>query len=161
MGKIVCISDKTFIEGLNNIGDIVSIHDDDVELSGEAYAAFKVIEIPGIKSIDIQTKLNMLIPPIQIAYKSIAVKDTWCLAPPDQQEVWDDDGIWKVLNIKPKYQANIGTLTPSDEFILSSDLNTTYANKLAIIELKTSINLKAITDNQIECDDLNTEAIKV
>ena len=44
MSKIICISNGTYREGINNIGDIVDIVDDDVEL-GPSYDTFNVIEV--------------------------------------------------------------------------------------------------------------------
>ena len=56
MAKIVCISEDTYHEGLNNLGDIVEIQDDDVELTGIGYDVFKIINIPGIRAADIHKK---------------------------------------------------------------------------------------------------------
>jgi len=44
MAKIVCIAGATYREGINNIGDIISMYSDNVEL-GDSYSTFEVIEI--------------------------------------------------------------------------------------------------------------------
>lgn len=61
MAKIVCIDTGIFKSDINNIGDVVSIHDDDVDLSGGAYDTFKIIIIKGITAAEIQVKFNSLI----------------------------------------------------------------------------------------------------
>jgi hypothetical protein len=48
MAKVVIIDTGTYRKDINNIGDIVSIHDDNVDLSGPGYDNFKIIDIPGM-----------------------------------------------------------------------------------------------------------------
>lgn len=45
MIQIVCIAEGTHRENINEIGDIVSMHESDVDLTGIAYSTFEVIEI--------------------------------------------------------------------------------------------------------------------
>lgn len=54
--QIVCIDTGTYHNGINNIGDIVAIHEDDVNLSS-AYSTFKVIQIVGITKLEVLEKL--------------------------------------------------------------------------------------------------------
>lgn len=58
MAQIVCIADGTYREGLNEIGDIVSIHEDDVNLSGKAYSTFKVLTVTDLEAEEIKLTLS-------------------------------------------------------------------------------------------------------
>lgn len=46
MAQLVLIGTGTFRPGINNIGDVVSVHDDDVFL-GPSYTDFNVVTVPG------------------------------------------------------------------------------------------------------------------
>ena len=57
MAKLVLIAEGTQ-KGLNTIGDLVSIHDDNVELSGAGYANFRVVNLPGITAETVETLIS-------------------------------------------------------------------------------------------------------
>ena len=58
MAQIVCIAKGTYREGINELGDIVSIHNDDVDLSGNAYSTFEVLQITDLEAEEIQATLQ-------------------------------------------------------------------------------------------------------
>ena len=60
MAQLVLISAGTYRENLNEIGDIVSIHDDDVLLSGPGYDSFEVLQITGLQAEEIRAELALL-----------------------------------------------------------------------------------------------------
>ena len=39
-------------KAINAIGDLVSIHEDDVDLTGPGYAGFKVVKVPGTAMVE-------------------------------------------------------------------------------------------------------------
>ena len=45
MAQIVLIEDGTHKVGFNNLDDIVSVHDDNVDLSSSSYEMFKIIKV--------------------------------------------------------------------------------------------------------------------
>lgn len=59
--QIVCIEQGTYRASLNNLGDIVAIHEDDVLLTGNGYANFDVIKIKGTAK-DVRVELTKKLP---------------------------------------------------------------------------------------------------
>ena len=45
MIQIVCIAEGTYRENINELGDIVSMHEENVDLIGNAYSTFEIIEV--------------------------------------------------------------------------------------------------------------------
>ena len=45
MIQVVCIAKGTQRENVNEVGDIVSIHEADVDLTGKAYSTFEIIQV--------------------------------------------------------------------------------------------------------------------
>lgn len=56
MAQIILIDIGTFIEGINKVGDVVGIYEDDVVL-GSSYSTFTVVKIPFISAIDVEKQL--------------------------------------------------------------------------------------------------------
>ena len=59
--QLVCIGDGTYHVDLNHIGDIVAIHEDDVQLGGPGYNHFIVYKIKE-KAAIVQTELAKKLP---------------------------------------------------------------------------------------------------
>ena len=53
MAQIVKIAEGTYLPDVNEIGDIVSIHDDDVNLSGPGYALFDIDVVEGMTAAEV------------------------------------------------------------------------------------------------------------
>lgn len=61
MAKIVLIAAGTYRPSIHNIGDVGSIHDDDVEL-GKAYDTFTVLKVLGIRAAEVKSIFEAKIP---------------------------------------------------------------------------------------------------
>jgi len=152
MSKIVTIDILTKRDN-NNIGDIVEIHEDDVDLSGPGYAGFKIIETALSKN-EIEQKLNNLLPQKAMAFRSAAPTNEWSVLIPEEKRVWKNtDGKWYFEEDPPKYNINL-LLDQTDINILQ---NTTLSipERLVIFDNKAKKNIAENPNNLIEAVDLN------
>ena len=65
MANIVCIAPGTYREGLNNLGDIVDIFDDDIVL-GPACKTFEIIHVVGMTKAEVLVELGLSVPEVEI-----------------------------------------------------------------------------------------------
>ena len=159
MAQIVLIDTGTKRE-VNNIGDIVSVHDDDVAL-GDSYQCFKIVKVPGTAK-DAVALINSQIPEVKMVFKSSANAGEWtdawpeADAQPEEKEVWNDNGTWRELAKPPKYQANLAI---TEELTNSlTDKALTDSSKLSLVKASVSSNLKVMTENQAEIKIVSAEA---
>ena len=87
MAQIVLIDTGTYREGLNSIGDIVSIHEDDV-LLGPSYAGFQILAVPGTAQ-EVAALINSKIPETKHVFRSKVAAGEWTDKPPEEKEVWN------------------------------------------------------------------------
>ena len=153
MAQIVLIDTGTKRE-VNNIGDIVSVHDDDVALGG-SYQCFKIVKVPGTAK-DAVALIDSQIPEVKRVFKSSANAGEWTDARPEEKEVWNDNGTWRELAKPPKYQANLAI---TEELTNSlTDKALTDSSKLSLVKASVSSNLKVMTENQAEIKIVSAEA---
>ena len=152
MAQVVLIDTGTLrADGSNSIGDVVSIHDDNVFLSPPSYEGFKIIVVPGTAQ-EVVDLLNSKIPEIKSVFRTKVSAGEWTDEPPEEKEVWNDNGTWKKVEKRPKYQVNL-LITPDvkdslevaekedRDFLL---VNAALANITAKAENQTSIAIAKI-----------------
>lgn len=134
--QIVCIDLGTVREGLSDIWDIVSIYEDDVELSGPGYSNSKVIKIEGLTKDEVIQVLNLKVPD----FKHVEIDG-------ELVHYWLDENSGKYyrLNIEPKYQFTLEDITQADITVFNSKLSTTVEKINALSKVKHKIPL--YTDN--------------
>lgn len=116
MAQIVMIAAGTLRVGVNNIGDVVDVYDDNVELD-EAYRDFTVLKVSGTAA-QVKAALRAKLPKFKTAHQ-LPLKG-WTLDEPTavdwssgqriaEQPVWSDDGgvTWKIIDKRPKYGIRI------------------------------------------------------
>ena len=98
----------------NETYDVVSRHEDDVDLTGKGYETFRIVRINGLSLDQVNVILNPKIPEKRIAYKTISKPSKWTFIEPEENDieerkiVWrHTDGDWYFLEDKPKYSINI------------------------------------------------------
>jgi|WetSurSiteA1Bulk_404760.scaffolds.fasta_scaffold129322_1 hypothetical protein len=156
MAQIVCIAQGTYREGLNNIGDIVSIHDDDVGLTGKAYDSFKIIQVDGVTASELQVKFGSLQPEQAVAFRTDKDAGVWGLTRPEEKQVWNDNGVWKELAKRPKYGTNLSSVDEASLVDTGKGMEAlTPLTKIATLESSAVVNLKTFEENQVEVADLN------
>jgi len=153
VAKLVLIADGTYNPAVNRIGDKVSIHDDDVALTGSGYATFKIVEVKGFSAEEVSTLLEERMPEQAMADEipedGVAGKLT--LSKPVEKEVWKgSDGKWRLVEIRPKYPENC-TLLDDGKLV---DENVALIDKVYELE-NISFNVATHPDNQVEAVDLN------
>jgi len=156
MAKIVCIDTGTTRQGTADIGDVVSIHEDDVEL-GSGYDNFKIIDIPGVSTQEVREKIENNFPEVRLAFKkgNELSFDTDVLQI-STEKVWRHpiSGKWmKVKNMK--YPISLSTLTDNEVINLRGNL-LSKQDKMNILS-KRKNNLTGRIDNQEEATELNRE----
>lgn len=156
MAQIVMIAEGTVRPGLAAIGDVVSIHDDDVELSGVGYEPFKIIQVKGMTAKEVQDKIRSLMPEQTRVFKTGAEANKWGFDRPEEKQVWKDGETWRDLAILPKYQINLASINDTDIADLQDEMGS-VSSKAIILELKAIINLKEIEENKVAVDDLNVK----
>jgi hypothetical protein len=141
------IDTGTVREGLAAIGDVVSIHDDDVELTGKGYENFTVVKVPGTAK-EVTDRLQADAPEQKVAYKAMSAKDTFSFQRPEEATVWDDHGIWRKVENRPKYQLNL---------VNDVELSNQLADEVLSKESKTSLLAAKIVYNVATKEENLTE----
>ena len=118
MAKIVCT--KNTRPGICDIGDIVSIHDDDVDLSGSGYSGFIVISVKGLTGNEIIQKFDESIPKTRCDIKN-------------QRWEYEKESVWEEMKVYPKYLKNVSTLSAGDLVGLEGTI-LPKTEKLALLE---------------------------
>lgn len=152
MAQIVSIDTGTKRNN-NEIGDIVAVHEDDVDLGGGGYSTFKIIQVKGITLSELSIAINLKIPKQQPVYR-MPVADTWSPTPPEEKTVWKDtNGKWQFLEKQPKYALTIKDMTAQDITDLDSGVKTRTEKLIILDKVQEKISLDSV--NLIEATDLN------
>jgi hypothetical protein len=155
MAQIVLIDKGTLREGINEVGDVVSIHDDNVYLDPRSYGGFKVVNAPGTKE-EVEARLASSLPQTKRVFRSSTPAGEWGDTPPEEAEVWNDNGTWRKVEKRPKYQINL----PVTEELTNalSDRVLEAPSKLSLLGSAAQSNLAAHADNQAELKIATTTA---
>ena len=153
--QIVCIAEGTYKPGLNEIGDIVARHEDDVLLSGSGYASMEIIKVSSMTVSEYDTIAKAKIPEISRVYRLDARQNTWTLSNPEEKQVWRNaDEKWCDLVSMPKYALNIN-LTAQDKEDLANTGVSKEIKSMILAKMQEKIHLDS--KNLIEVADLNAE----
>ena len=100
MVQIVILKESLARLNISELGDIVSIHEDNVGLTGSGYDEFYVLKIPVLSVDDVQYIINT-ITPVQIEV--------------DGEFFYQGKkDLIQVIDINPKYPGNFENITDSD-----------------------------------------------
>ncbi len=139
MAQIVLIDTGTLRKDLNEVDDIVAIHEDDALLSGRGYDCYSVIKVEGIKAQNIKDKFSAKRPETQEK---------------DGKTFWlNSEGKWCELVNDPKYHFSFSDVTIADRSTLGSVLSSEIT-KDAILD-KALVKIHLDTDNNVEEPTLN------
>ncbi len=129
MAKLLCINAETYREGLNNIGDILGVFEDNHPFTPRELVAFDIIEVKGMTREECQAKLpivetkegftdkatNTFVSRSEIGTVlgipegDVGLADTTKY---DRTTLWNDKGEWKVMVKRPKYQHTLASVDP-------------------------------------------------
>lgn len=126
--QIVCIDIASARDGISDVWDIISIHDDNVQLTGPGYEDLKILKVDGLTKAEVEAILFLNMPPMEIK---------------EGKEYWlnpEDDKYYEI-KISPKYQFTLEDLTQSDIVILNSTLSTTSAKSASLQKVKHKVQL--------------------
>ena len=155
MAKIVCIDKETAKEGICDVGDIVSIHDDNVDLSGPGYSNVKIVSVSGVTALDVRKFLNAKIPQVKTAHR-LPVTGKWCFM--EEKQVWKDaSGKWYDLVNRPKYALSLKNLTTDDINNLSSKSISLTSKQKLLDKVVEKIHLDSSNLNEVL--DLNNAGL--
>ena len=102
MAKFLCVNAITYREGLNNIGDIVGVFNDDHPFTPREKEAFDIIDMAGTRE-EVETSLPKF--EIKEVVKIIdKINDYQEFGYEDVKRVWNNSGIWQELVKDPKYK---------------------------------------------------------
>lgn len=150
MAQIVMIDTGTVRPDKAFVGDIVSIHEDNVELSGPGYASFKVLKIPKLSAEEVKIAISKCLPEIKVLYKSVVNAGDWTDVKPERAYAWSDGVTTKQIENMPKYAVTLKDLGISQISDLASH-EVAKADKTITLESMAAASLKVRTDiNQKE-----------
>lgn len=136
---------------INAIGDLVSIHDDNVSLTGPGYASFTIVKVPGTAE-EVRRRLDANLPEIKQAYKTNAPAGEFGFDRPEEIEVWNDNGVWRKIEKRPKYQINIAVDKELESQLVDKVL--TAESKVSLLAAKAVPNVITKTENMVEIKEL-------
>ena len=155
MAQIVCIDTGTVRTG-QEIGDIVSIHDDKVELTGPGYDGFRILRVPGTAE-EVKAELDKKIPKRTRCFK-LSVANTWTEEQPAEADFWQDGTEWKRIVEEPKFALNIKDLESAETTL--ADTKLTSAEKVASVSQLTVSKVATDAKNQTVIT-IKTSATKI
>lgn len=145
MADLVLIAEGTYKPGLNNIGDIVSVHDDGRVGGGVGYESFKIVNVPGTAK-EVLDRLNAELPQTKMCFRTKQDADVWGDEPPEEAEFWLDGTKWKKIEVRPSYLLNLTVDTTLETSLKDEALS--KESKLALIASAVKVNVKEIIENQ-------------
>jgi len=151
MAQIVCIAEGSLNPGINELWDVVSIHDDNVKLDGSGYEHAEIVKVSGITAQSLQGVFNARQPEQKQAVR-LSVAGKWTFL--EEQDVWRDDkaGRWYEIVKRPKHAMSLTAISSVERSQLA--LVSTSAHVRDTILAKAQVKLTASTDNQTEVVDL-------
>lgn len=149
MCQIVCIDKDTAKEGICEIDDIVTIHDDDVDLTGLGYKGFKIVQVNGKTMFELK---EMWKHPEQKRAVKISEAGVWAFM--EEKEVWENEnGVWCDFVNCPKYSHTLKDLTELDRTALKSTSVSMTEKDVVLAKCCEKIHLDVA--NNVEVADLN------
>jgi len=105
MAQILLINERGHNPGVNNVGDVVAIENDDVYLEEGHHSIFTIVQVPGVSKEQLQQAFEGLIPkPVIIEHADLK----------EEIKCWDDNGTLRRLVKEPKYLLNLANLQKED-----------------------------------------------
>jgi len=126
VAQVVLIAAGTARPGICAVGDVVAIHDDDVELSGAGYTHLKVVRVQGVTAAD----LRVMFAAIEPSRKE-----------ENETYYWLDGATWKEIKAPPKYAISSAGWTEQDETDLASTLTSAAAREAILAKVEEKIHL--------------------
>ena len=155
MAKIVCVAEGHVRVGISEVGDIISIHDDNVELTGGGYANVTVYSFPGLTADEARRSLQSIQPEEATAFCTQAGVGEWSLDSPEEKRVWKNkEGKWLFLENKPKFVMTLANLTPQAKASMEDSQGSVAVRKL-ILESQVEEKFSLDAENMVEAADLN------
>lgn len=155
MAQIVLIAEgtvRTATDGsvISSVGDVVSIHDDDVALTGPGYANFKIVQVSGLTADEARNMVDGLRPETAMGFKMPldAKPGEFTFSRPEERELRKDGDEWKVIEKTPKYGVNLAGLDDTDIASLA-DSKADASMKRTIIETKGCHNFASSLNNAV------------
>lgn len=128
MAKVVMINAQSYRPGVNEIGDIIEIQDDDVITGGMGYATFQVIAIQNLTAAEIRAKLGeswpvrMRISEEETTGDEVAGRYWWNIT----------ESKWYLIENQRKYAYSVAGLS-SEQLITLQNPATSAEDKLNVI----------------------------
>lgn len=160
MAKVIYIKAETELDGVQYLGDIVEVLEDDRWLSPSMLEAFNVLTISGSKA-DVQARLNQIIPRVKKAYLLADGDYHWDRGDEDPVEtirVFQVEGSnrWYKQEEKFKFPMNLAELTPEEKQLLET-VNINHPSVDSFIR-KLVKDITILSGNDVEVKELrNTE----
>jgi len=151
MAQIVCIAEGSLNQEVNELWDVVSIHDDDVKLDGSGYEHAEIVKVSGITAQSLQGVFSARQPEQKRAVR-LPAAGKWAFL--EEQDVWRDEkaGRWYEINKRPKYSMSMAAISSVERSQLA-EASTTAHVRGTILD-KVRVKLTASHDNQTEVVDL-------
>lgn len=98
MAKIALITEKQYRPGINEVGDIVGVFNDDHSFTAKELADFNIVQV----ELDKAT-VELIPPQVKTVFKSATTE--WTDIEPDTKRTWrDSSGNWNEIVKDPKYK---------------------------------------------------------
>lgn len=136
MAQIVLL-DKSLRAG-ENAGDVISVHGDDVELSGAGYALARIVQVKGPTVEEVRAAL--LGPEIRPIWRSKAPANEWTTEQPEEKPVWIDGEDKKFLEKPPRHAVNLAL--SAEDLTALADAKTDKAATLALLAARKIENVR-------------------
>lgn len=148
MAKIILVSEKTAREGRTFIGDYIDCVDDHVQVTGNLNDIITV----DLTEAEVKAAIESMLPERKVAFRLQVPSGNWTFDEPENKEVWNDNGTWREIADRPKYNVNF------DKTTLAS---VTGTKENMVTELKTCLSLNVNSaKNQTSVNIYDSKAAK-
>jgi len=153
MAQLLLISNKTYREGLNEIGDIVGRFNDTHVFSSTEQEVFEIMQIKGVTEEELDERLSALRPEKESAWKSETTE--WCFDQPEEKELWKNaKDEWCYLEEEEKYPFTCAGMKDSIKAALA-DSETDKVAKLILVDTNIKETISRRVENLNKVDKLS------
>jgi len=156
MAHLLMINADSYRPGINEIGDVVNIRDDNHVYDPNELERFDELKITNVTQKELIDALRSYNPERAAYRMPTTLRNRWSLDEPEHKYVWykASESKWYFREVKPKYRFSLKNISTEQKQLLEEIEQGTLAT-LSICRAAFLFKASEIPENQVECTDIN------